>query len=252
MPTFTSHALFLALIILIHAPSISAGGVAFPYLDRLTTAIFAFYLIFATLTFLQAIQALVTLGKRPLESFPRRILYITILLLATLTLSAVYSLSAVYESQMFEITLTSVNFVTMNEMIGFLRALAHVLIYAGILSLLDYRYTFQFGHARSRQLIIALRFVSGASLFIMFGSALARVIMVAVDDTTTAVGTVYTVLYRVFLASYIVLTIVICATSIILWKNRQSSKAHYHWFMYDKLVSTFFCTATFPTSVVDT
>jgi hypothetical protein len=265
MPTFTSRVLLLALFILINAPDISARGgkgegsgsssssFSFLNLDPMEAAVFALYIIFAVFTVPQVFKALSALRKRlPDEDYPRRIPYILLILLVILTLITTYSLGAVIQLQTnnLNITLTSVDWRTVLAMLGFTRTLAHVFLYAGLLLLLDHRSTIQAlqyhdGRERSKQFVIALRCVGGLFLLLMLVCEIARVIISSTDSLTWYLGEpqpsavrAYIALYHLFIASYAITTILICAASIILWTNRRPAESQYDWVMYDTHVSS--------------
>jgi hypothetical protein len=275
MPTFTSRVLPLVLFILINAPNISARGgkgggrgsssSSFSSLNlgSMDAAIFAMYIIFAVFTAFQVFTAFSALRKRlPDEDYPRRIPYILLILLVVLTLISTYSLGAVIQSQANNITVTSVDWNTVLAMLGFTRTLAHVFLYAGLLLLLDYRSTIQalqYGHERSKQFVITLRCVGGLFLLLMLVCEIARVIISSTDSLTWYLGEpqpsavrAYIALYHLFIASYVITTIVICAASTILWTNSRPAESQYDWVMYDTHVisrlffSIFFDTVSSP------
>jgi hypothetical protein len=247
---FTSRALSLAFLIIIHAPYISARGGRFGgggtihvalNLDSVDAATFSFYVIFSILTFLQALQALAALSKRRAgEDFPRRVPFILLAFFGILSQLGTYSLSAVIESQTNEVTL-SLNFVLLTTMLSFIRALTHVFLYAALLLLLDYRNTIQalqYQHSRSKNFVIALRVASVLPLLLMFVCIIARVII----GTTQAMSYFpneqppvsvqsYNALYHLFVASYIIATAVICGGSIVLWMNKLDSQ--HDWMLFD-------------------
>jgi hypothetical protein len=260
MPTFASRVLSFALFVLINAPNITARGSkggggssiseSFSSLNlgSVDTATFSFYLIFCLLTLFQTLKALAILGKRrPGEDYPRRKPFIILMILGILTLVAMYSLGAVIQSQANGITLMSLNLDTALSMLTFTGTLIHVFFYAGLLVLLDYRSTIQalqYGHRRSKQFVIVLRWVGGLFLLLMFICIIAGVIIRSTKNLTYYLGDpepsatrAYDALYHLFIASYLVTTTVICGTSIILWTNRRSPESQYDWAMYDEHVS---------------
>jgi hypothetical protein len=253
MPRLASRVFFFALFVLINAPDISArggrgSGLSSLNLGSVDTATFAFYLIFCVLTSLQTLRALVTLSKRrPGEEYPRRIPFIVLMILGMLTLVAMYSLSAVIQSQVNDITLSSTSLDMALTMLTFTGTLVHVFFYAGLLVLLDHRSTIQaiqYGHSRSRQFVAALRWVGGLFLLLMLICVIASVIIRSTNSLTYYFGDpeplatrAYNALYHLFIASYLVTTVVICGASIILWTNRRTSESQYEWVIYDEHAS---------------
>jgi hypothetical protein len=260
MPTFTSRVLPLGLVILFNAPNIFArggrgggggggGGSSFSLnLDSVDTATFAFYILFAVLTAFQVLRAFAALRTRQRdEDYPRRIPYLLIILLGVLSLISTYSLGAVVQSRVNAVTVTS-DSRTVLGMLNFTRNLAHLFLYAGLLLLLDYRSTIQalqYGHARSKHFVIALRCVGGLFFLLMLVCVIARVIIRSTDSLTWYLGEpqplavrAYIALYHLFIASYFISTILICGAAIILWMNRRPSESQYDWVMYDTHVSS--------------
>jgi hypothetical protein len=256
MPTFICGVLLL-LVVLINALSISArhgvtvggGSIYSPNLDSTDSAMFGIYIIFAVFASFQVFKAFSALRTRqPTEDYPRRIPYILLILLAALALVTTYSLGAVIQSQTNNVTVTSLNWNMVLSMLNFTRILSHVFLYAGLLLLLDYRSTIQglqYGHARSKQFVIALRCVGGLFLLLMLICEITRVIIRSTDSLTWYIGEpvplaarAYIALYHVFIASYVITTILICTASIILWKNRGPSELQPDWVMYDTHVSS--------------
>ena len=260
-----SRALTLALLlVIIHAPSISARGRGGGHfggggsihvslnLDPIDWVTFSSYIIFAVLTMLQALQGLGALGRtrRAEEDFHRRVPFILLTLLAILSLLTTYSLGAVIESQTNEITLQSFNFVVASAMLSFVRAFTHISLYAALVLLLDYRNTIQalqYGHSKSKNFVIAFRVVSVALLFIMFSCVLARAIIGSTQpmgynygEQPPLAARAYGALYHLFIACYIVVTAIICGTSIILWMNKRPMDSQPHWLLFDANVRIFF------------
>jgi len=253
-----SSVLSLALFVLIHAPIISArrGGGSGGHtihvslnLDSVDAAIFSFYIIFAILTFLQMFQALGALGKRrPVEEFPRRVPFITLALFAVLLLITAYSLFAVLQSQINTTTLPSLNSRVAGAMASFTRTLSHVLLYAALLLLLDYRtgiQALQYGNLRSKRFLIAFRSVSAVLLLIMFVCVLARVIIGSTQSLSYHYGEepplatrAYDALYHLFLAFYVLTIVVICGVSVVLWTNRRPAQSQYDWLLFDTNVGS--------------
>jgi hypothetical protein len=131
---------------------------------------------------------------------------------------------------------------------SFTGGLAHVFLYAGLLLLLEYRSTIQalqYGHTQSKLFVITLRCMGGLFLLLMLVCAIARVIIRSTDPLTWYIGEpeppmvrTFNALYHLFIASYVITTILICAASIILWTNRRPSETQYDWAMYDTHVSS--------------
>jgi hypothetical protein len=227
---FTSHTLSTALFALIYARNVSArrgGGSGAEVsihapIDSMTAAIFAFNIIFAIFTFLQALKALGGLGKRrPGEDFPRRKPFTMILLLGILAQGTAYTLGAVYKMSL----------PTGSYWQKYTCALGHVFLYAGLLLLVDYRskiQALQYGHKRSKPFVVALRSVSSVLLLLMFICLLLRSLLNFRNFGNP---------YYIFLASYIITTIVICGASITLWTNRRPLESQYDLLMYDAHVS---------------
>jgi hypothetical protein len=252
---FASHALSLALLVIVHAPYISARGGRFGGgdiqigldLGSVDSATFSFYIIFAVLTILQALQALGALGKRRAEEdFRRRVPFILLTFFGIISQTATYSLDALLQSQTNEVTLTSLNFVVADTMLSFVHALTHVFLYSALLLLLDYRSTIQalqYQHSKSKIFVIALRVVSAILLLLMFVCTLARAILGTTQSMAYYYGQqpplaarAYEALDHLFVGCYIITTAAICGASLVLWLNKLDSQ--HDWVLFDTNVGT--------------
>jgi hypothetical protein len=254
---FSSRLLSFALLVLIHAPNISARGRGGGFgsgivkstlnLSSVDAASFSFCIIFAILIALQAIQALGAMKKRRAEEdFPRRLPFIILTFLAILSMVASFALYATANSQM-DLTYSTINLMVVDPMLDFVTELAAIFLYAAVLLLLDYRNTvqaLQYGHSKSRHFVILIRSTSAVLLVIMFTSALSRAIIGATnsfaysfDEQPPLALRVYKALYHLYLSCRIVTVVLICGVALVLWTNRRPMESKPECFLFDTNVS---------------
>jgi hypothetical protein len=253
-----SHSFVLTLFAIILAPKVAArrgggGGRGGPEIDitldlsSIDAATFSFFVVFAVFTVLQSLQALGRLKvRRPEEDFPRRVLFVVVMLFTTLLLVADYTLGAILVSQNGGVTLQSLNFLLASSMQGLMFELSHIFLYIALLVLLDYRtgaQTSQYGNQRTKTFALVFRLTVAPLLLIMFSCTLARVIMRTTitfsytGDSVPVVIQVFNALYHLYLACYILTTIAIIGTSIVLWVNRLPAASPPEMLLFDTHVS---------------